>query len=198
MSADREGPPEISLRHRPTIKGIFVNSHVKAVRKALGDEGVEELERRLGHPIDYGDTQDVLVRDEVLLIEHALDLLSPSPIAPEERAYEAGCLHFQNFTTTPWARMLFTLFPRNFHYMMKHAPLVAERVFKGVRFHSSERTPTSILLTMEHNDYPLDHFRGLFAEWMSYFGHEGTVVGRDVGEAPGDRYEYLIEWEEIA
>jgi hypothetical protein len=169
-----------------------VNSHIKAVRNLLGDEGVRELARRLGHPIDYGDTQDVLVRDEVRLIEYALDLTSPIPIDPEDRAFEAGRLHFQNFTTTPWAKMLFTLFPRNFTYMIKHAPLVAERVFKGVQFRTRALNPRTLIITMENNDYPIDHFRGLFTAWLEYFGETGTIVGQDLGDR---RYEYIIELE---
>jgi len=44
---------------------------------------------------------------------------------------------------------------------------------------------------MENNDYPLDHFRGLFFEWLLFAGSTGTVAGRET--APR-RFEYIIAW----
>lgn len=176
----------------PTIKGIFVNSHVQAVRRALGEPGVRELERRAGHPVGYSDFEDVPVRDEVDVIEIANDLLSGGPIASSERAYEGGRLHFRNFKATPLARLMFTIFPRNFRYLMLHAPTIAERVFKGVLFTADDLGPSELRITMENNDYPVDHFRGLFQAWMDDFGLRGRVDGRET--FPG-RFEYSMRWE---
>lgn len=38
----------VDHNHRkiPVIKGMFVNSHIRAVRKVKGEAGVKELERR--------------------------------------------------------------------------------------------------------------------------------------------------------
>jgi hypothetical protein len=44
---------------------------------------------------------------------------------------------------------------------------------------------------MTNNDYPIDHFRGLFAEWMKFSGYEGTVTAEKVEP---DTYRYLMEW----
>jgi uncharacterized protein (TIGR02265 family) len=176
----------------PTIKGVFVNSHVEAVRHAKGDEGVHRLEEAFGASVAFGATQDVPIRDEVKIIELALDILADTPVDPNTRAFEAGRLHFRNFTTTPWAKILFTIFPRNYKYMVKHSPTIAERVFNGVRFQSEDLGPTAHRVIMENNDYPIDHFRGLFYEWMHYFGLKGDVQANE--SHPG-RYEYTMYWE---
>jgi uncharacterized protein (TIGR02265 family) len=179
------------VRFVPTIKGIFVNSHIEAVRRRLGSAGVDELERRFGAPLAFRAGQDVPVADEVRLIELALDLVHDVPLEANERAFEAGRLHFRNFTTTPYARVLFTLFPRNFHFMMLHAKTVAERVFKGVQFRVEDLGPHALLLTMENADYPLEHFQGLFQEWMDFFEVQGSVHAT---VHPDGRFEYRMEW----
>lgn len=176
----------------PVIKGVFVNSHVAAVRRALGDEGVQALEDRYGAPVSFGPTEDVPVREEVRIIELALDLLRPDQATADARAFEAGRLHFRNFTTTPWAKILFRLFPRNYHYMTTHAHVVAERVFKGVEFEPEDLGPQKVRLTMRGADYPIDHFRGLFYEWMRYFDLTGDVTAAQAG--PGE-YVYTMQWE---
>ena len=186
-----ESPGAAVVLQRPTIKGMLVNSHVDAVRRSLGSLGVEQLADRMGHPVDYRDLENVPLADEVRLIEHALDLLAPGAVSADQRSFEAGRLHFRNFTTTPWARILFTIFPRNFGYMITHARLIAERVFRGVRFTHDELGPGHVRVVMENTDYPLDHFRGLFQEWMAYFGLEGDVQAHDAGDR---RYEYDIRW----
>lgn len=176
----------------PVIKGVFVNSHVQAVRRALGDDGVHALEEQYGAPVAFRAAEDVPVREEVRIIEFALDLLRPGDVAPEARAFEAGRLHFRNFTTTPWAKILFRIFPRNYHYMTTHAHVVAERVFKGIEFESEDLGPQKVRLTMRGADYPIDHFRGLFYEWMRYFDLRGDVAAAEAG--PG-HYVYTMEWD---
>lgn len=175
----------------PTIKGVFVTSHVDAVRKAKGAPGVKALESAFGRPVEFRATEDVPVRDEVRLIEHALDVLNGHSLAGRERAYEAGRLHFRDFTTTPWAKMVFGVFPRNFRYMMLHCSGIAEMVFRGVDFESEALGPKTVRVAMENADYPLEHFQGLFHEWMEYFGLTGTVDAKET--APG-RYEYTMKW----
>lgn len=176
----------------PTIKGIFVNSHIEAVRRAYGDGGVAELARRAGHAVDYRDLEDVPIRTEVEVIEIANDILSDRPIAPAQRAYEGGRLHFRNFKGTPIAKLMFAIFPRNFRYLMMHCSTIAERVFKGVRFESREISPREVVVTMDNADYPIDHFRGLFHAWMEDFGLRGEVTARALTPR---RFEYTMTWE---
>ncbi|MBI2077178.1 MAG: DUF2378 family protein [Euryarchaeota archaeon] len=176
----------------PTIKGVFVNSHIQAVRRLLGEAGVAELSRRFGRPVSFANTDDVPIADEVAIIEHALDLTSAVAIPRSRRAYEAGRLHFRNFTTTPWAKVLFGLFPRNLKFMLLHAGTVAERVFKGVTFETHEMGPRSVQILMGNNDYPVEHFRGLFHEWMRYFGLKGEV---SAGKTSDGRFEYIATWD---
>ena len=183
--------PEIRAVRAPTIKGIFVNSHIQMVRRELGEAGVRQLEERMGMPLRFRSTEDVPVRDEVRLIEHALDLTSRETFTGNARAFEAGRLHFRNFTTTPWAKVLFTLFPRNFRFMTLHAKTVAERVFSGVRFASEDLGEHTVRVTMENADYPIEHFRGLFQEWMTFFGYQGMVDARRLGS---QRFEYTMHW----
>lgn len=190
IAAAEPGNPTPAAVPTPTIKGVFVNSHVEAVRRQLGEPGVEELASRFGGSVDFRSGDDVPVRDEVRIIEYALDLLHDD-VPPQEREFEAGRLHFRNFTTTPWAKMLFSLFPKNFKFMILHAKTVAERVFRGVTFESNEIEPNTVLVVMENNDYPIDHFRGLFHEWMQDFGYDGRVSAHDAGSG---RYEYTITW----
>ena len=182
-----------TLQHAsPTIKGIFVGSHVEAVRRAKGPDGVRALEAAFGGPVDFADLADVPVREEVRLIELANDILRGAEVPAHERAYEGGRLHFRNFKRTPLARMTFAVFPRNFRYLMLHSPAIAERVFKGVRFQARPLGESGVEVVMRNNDYPLDHFRGLFQEWMEDFGYRGRVEGRET--APGE-FTYTMRWE---
>ncbi len=176
---------------KPTIKGIFVNSHIGAVRKQRGDEGVVELQRRYGKPLVFRNSENVPIAEEVKIIEHALDVLSASPIPAPDRAFEAGRLHFRNFTTTPLARIMFSLFLEDFKLMMLQVHNIAGHVFQGVKFSSQELEPHGIKVVMENNDYPLDHFRGLFFEWLHFAGSTGTVAGEETAPC---RFEYTIRW----
>jgi len=179
------------MNTKPTIKGLFVNSHIEAVRKKLGAEGVEKLESLFGKSIIFGNNQDVRVLDEVKIIEYALDLLSETPVPPEKRAYEAGRLHFRNFITTSFAKIAFPMFKSNFKTMMLRMNFLAEHIFKGVNFRSKELGDKKIEVIMENNDYPIDHFRGLFQEWMISSGLTGTVKAH---EAVDDQYIFIMEW----
>lgn len=175
----------------PTIKGMFVKSHVAAVRRLKGEEGVRALAAACGLPLDFRNSDDVPVHDEIRIIECALDLLTGGNVPPGERAFEAGRLHFRNFTTTPLARIIFALFRRNFRLMMVQAGHLGGHVFEGIRFSSVEEGPTRVIVRMENADYPIDHFRGLFQEWMLYSGAAGTVEARRIDRGI---YEYRMEW----
>jgi uncharacterized protein (TIGR02265 family) len=132
----------------------------------------------------------VPVREEVKIIELALDILSPLPIPPERRAFEAGRLHFRNFSTTPLGRIVFSMFRTDFKLMMMQASNIAGHVFKGVHFASEDLGPKAVRVTMTNNDYPIDHFRGLFQEWMEFAGKSGRVEA----SAAGGAYAYTMRW----
>ncbi|MBI3189432.1 MAG: DUF2378 family protein [Ignavibacteriales bacterium] len=176
---------------KPTIKGIFVNSHIKIVRELKGEQGVLELEKRFGKPLRFRNGENVLVREEVKLIELALDILTDHRFPVEERAFEAGRLHFRNFTTTPLAHIIFSQFRKNMKLLLMQAKHITGHVFQGVKFSSTDLGPTSVKIIMKNNDYPLDHFKGLFYEWILFAGYEGSVEARHI--VP-DQYEYTVVW----
>lgn len=176
---------------RPTIKGVFVKSHVLAVRKAKGSAGVRLLEKRLGHSVDYRNFDSVPVRDEVHLIEAALDILHPLERTPEKRAFEAGRLHFRNFRTTPLAKIIFSVYRRDFRTIVMNASNIAGHVFRGVIFTTVVESPRTMTVQLENNDYPLEHFQGFFTEWMHYSGLKGHVDARVL---PDGRYAYTMVW----
>lgn len=175
----------------PTIKGIFVNSHLKAVEKRHGSDGLHRLETLVGQPLHFGAAQDVPVSLEVRVLEAAVELLVDHPVAEDQVAYEAGRLHYRNFKGTPWAKVIFGMFPRDFGFMIRHSPVIAERVFKGVAFQALELAPTTLKLVMDNADYPVDHFKGFFQAWMEDYGLTGTCIGQAVAAR---RYEYVMMW----
>jgi hypothetical protein len=140
----------------------------------------------------FRNADDVPVRDEVRLITCALRVMRGHPIPARRLAYEAGWLHFTNFATTPFARIIFSAFRRSFKSLMLQSNNIAGHVFRGVVFRSEDIGPKAVRVTMDNNDYPLDHFRGLFAAWMAYSGHRGQVTGRRSGP---NRYVYTARWQ---
>ncbi len=191
MKGDRLFSDFSMTSQQPTIKGIFINSHIKAVEKKRGKEGVQDLERRYGKPMKFRNSEDVPVMEEVKIIECALEVISDTPIPPEDLAFQAGRLHFTNFTTTPLARIVFTLFRKDFKLTMLRAQHIAGHVFRGVNFATEDLGTNAIRIVMDNNNYPLDHFRGLFYEWVHFAGLKGTVEATEV--KPG-RFEYTIRW----
>jgi uncharacterized protein (TIGR02265 family) len=175
----------------PTIKGVFVNSHINAVRKHRGESGIRTLEQLYGKSVSFRNSDNIPVAEEVRIIELALGIVADRPIPPAERAFEAGRLHFRNFSTTPLGRIIFSMFRKNFKLMMLQSYHVAGHVFQGVKFRPEDLGPTSVRIVMENNDYPLDHFRGLFYEWLLFSGASGSVDARII---PENLYEYTISW----
>jgi hypothetical protein len=51
----------------------------------------------------------------------------------------------------------------------------------------------TVKITLEHSDYPLEHFQGFFEEWISSLGYVGGVTAEQL--KPGT-YEYTIDWHE--
>ena len=182
----------MATRPKPTIKGIFVRSHIAALRAAKGPASVRELEKRYGRPLKFKNSDNVPVHDEVKLIEQVLDLMSNQPVPPAERAFEAGRLHFRNFTTTPLAKIVFSVYRQELKRVLMSAASIAGHVFQGVDFTSEELGPTAVRITLQNNDYPLDHFRGLFDEWIRYSGHKGSVNGT---ESADGSFVYDLHWD---
>lgn len=179
------------MSQTPMIKGVFVNSHIQALKAAKGPEGVEELAKMFGKPISFGAVQDVPVREEVRLIECTLAIMHPE-IPHEQRAFEAGRLHFTNFRSTPLGRIIFKAGTKDFKKMMMGSRYLAQHVFKHTVITTEELGEKKLKLRMENADYPADHFRGLLFEWMKFFGLTGTVTVKIV--SPGV-YEYTLEWQ---
>jgi uncharacterized protein (TIGR02265 family) len=176
----------------PTIRGIFVNSHIREVEKEKGEKGLRELERKYGKPLEFKNSDHVAVREEIKIIEAALQVLSNTPVPQKDLAFEAGRLHFKNFSQTPLGKIIFSAFRKNFKLMMMNSKHIAEHVFRGVRFTPTELGPQELRIIMDNSDYPIDHFRGLFQEWMNYSGLKGTITGTITGPR---QYEYHMEWQ---
>lgn len=177
-------------RESPTIKGIFVKSHVDAVKKEKGAEGLQELEKMFGAPLTFSNSQNVPVKDEVRLIECAVKLLTPE-ISENEIPLEAGRLHFRDFSTTPFGRIIFSMFKNNFKLMMMQSKNIAGHIFNGVQFSAEDLGENAVKITSENNDYNLQHFKGLFEEWMRFSGHKGTVDARAITPTT---FEYTLSW----
>lgn len=176
----------------PTIKGIFVNSHIRALRKVKGDEGLERLRAQCPDLLNFKNSADVPVRDEVRLLECATQILNNSrSLSKKELEYEAGRLHFQNFLTTPLAKILLPLLKTQFKSVILGTGHIAGHVFKGVDFLSEEVGEKSVRVRMRNNDYPLQHFRGFFQAWLDFSGLNGETYGT---KERGNVFEYKMEW----
>jgi uncharacterized protein (TIGR02265 family) len=175
----------------PTIRGLFVMSHINALEAKKGNAGIVELMARYGKPIRFGALDNVPVREEVAIIEHVLDILTDDGVPRERREFEAGKLHFENFSKTELGGLVMPLFRSNVRAFFMNANHIAGYVFNGVRFIAEERGPGDIRLIMENNDYPLDHFAGFFQGVLEYGRLTGTVTATDLGER---RYAYDIRW----
>ncbi len=176
---------------RPTIKGVFVKSHIRAVERVRGREGLIELHRRFGRPFNYSNDSNVPVADEVAILEHIVDMLSPRALSGPERSLEAGRLHFRDFSSTRLWKILQPLFKLNPKFVLMQSHAIAGYVFKHVEFASEDFGEHTVKITMFNNDYPLEHFKGFFEEWMYSFGLQASV---EALERTRTRYEYVISW----
>jgi uncharacterized protein (TIGR02265 family) len=179
------------MDRRPTIKGIYVNSHVRAVQKKRGPEGLKTVEACFGRPLKFHNSENIPVRDEVKLLECSLSVMRERPVPESEKEYQAGRLHFDNFVDTPMAKIIFSVFRKNFKMLAMKAENIAGHVFEGVKFTSTDLGPNSVKVVTENNDYPLAHFRGFFQCWIEFAGLEGQV---NASEISPNVYEYLITW----
>lgn len=176
---------------RPTIKGIFVNSHIRALEKELGEDGLVELRKRFGKSIDFKANDDVPVADEVALLEHIVKMTSARSLTQEQVALEAGRLHFRNFTTTPLWNFLSPFFTLNQKFVLLQSARIATMVFQKVIFSADDLATQIVKITLHHNDYPIEHFQGFFEEWIKEANLNGSVEAYRAGDG---RFEYTIAW----
>ncbi len=175
----------------PCVRGIFVLSHINAVRKAKGNEGVRLLERGFGKSLDFDVDDLVPVRDELKIIDAALHLTSVDAVPAPQVDYEAGKLHFRNFSTTTLGKTLLLVFRDDFKFILLRTPAVARLVFSGMSFSATDLGPNSVRVCIRNCAYPLEHFHGIFSEWMSCCGIRGAVETEKLGVR---EYSYLMRW----
>lgn len=176
---------------KPTIKGIFVNSHISMLKDSKGDSAVQELRDKVGFPIDYKEDEDIFLGDEEKIID-ALVLMENPNISADKLHFESGKLHFTNWTKTPWSKQLFSLLPPDFKYMMMHLNVIIVKVFQNFTFESTELGEKRVKVSANNNYYDVQHWVGLFQAWMDLFGLKGLVSGEKTGEHSCDLF---FEWE---
>jgi uncharacterized protein (TIGR02265 family) len=173
-----------------TIKGMFLNSHVRAVREALGPEGVRKLKACYGSRVDFRFLQEVPVDNEIRLISCTLMLLRPS-VPQERREFEAGVLHFRNFSTTALGRLVLAASRRRIKTILLQSRYLAPRVFRGIRVATKDLGPKHVRLVMYNNEYPLEHFRGFFTAWVDW---SGNICKVEAEASSRNTQEFDITW----
>src|SRR4051812_10955478 len=89
---------------RPTIKGVYILSHIRAFERERGEDQLRELGVRYGKSLLIKNGDYLPVAEEVAILELIVEISSPKILSEEECALSAGHLHFKNFTSTPlWA-----------------------------------------------------------------------------------------------
>lgn len=180
-------------KNQPTIKGLFVKTHVRAIKKKRGPLGLRTLQAQFGKPLKFGAWQNIPVADEVKLINCAVVLYSDQRINPEKLDYEAGRFHCQNFLTTPLAKTVMKRLGKNFKLMMLLASKVAGQVFRGLKAEAEDLGENKVKIVFTNSGYPVEHFAGFFEEWMSYLGLLGIARGEEL--EPGN-IKYIMTWKE--
>ncbi len=177
----------------PLIKGMFISSHIDKLRREKGDAAVAELYKRLGIEKGFNNFEDYPVRQEIEIIETVLELLDGA--APENKEFEAGRLHFKNFSETFFGKMTISIAPRTsegFKTIMQGVSLIGRYVFKNTNVSSRLIDESVVKVIMDNNDYSIEHFRGFFYEWAVFWGLvQPEVTAEELAEK---RYEYTIRW----
>ncbi len=182
----------LMANEQPTIKGIFVMSHIRALEKQWGESALQELQRRYGKPLRFRMSDNVPISEENAILGHIIDITSATQLKKEDRAYEAGRLHMRNFSTTPMWWLLSPALQHSPRWLFLQSKHMAELVFEGVTFDSRELSPTTVQIRMSQDgSYPVEHFQGFLKEMIATAGLVGTVES-DV-DADG-AYVYTITW----
>jgi len=121
-----------------------------------------------------------------------LEVLSDTPVPPEKKSFEAGRLHFIDFSETPLGKIIFSVFRNDFKTMMTKSQYITQHVFKGLEFKPLETGPKEVKIVMTNADYSIEHFRGLFQAWMDFSGEKGIVEAREI---ESKEYEYTMKWQ---
>ena len=176
----------------PTIKGIFVNSHINFLKKYGGEDALEKLEKKMQKKIKYSTWQDVPMSEEIQIIEYVFDIVYPSAVVSEkDRSFEAGRLHFRNFITTPFGKILFTALPKNFKGTLLKLPMIIKHIFKNLEFSVTGLSKNKVKIEVSNMNYPPEHFSGLFHEWMVFWKLHGRIDAKIKSDIS---CEYLISW----
>ncbi len=173
------------------IRGVYVNTHLRALRREHGEHAFVELQRRFGKELRFDATELVPVGDEVRILEDIIAITHPG-IADDQKRIEAGKLHFRNFSHTTLWRVLKPFVAINLKWVLMRSRAIAGRVFQGVTFVSRDSGENSVVITLLNNDYPVEHFVGFFESLIMYTGYVPEVTAHTV--AHGLMYEYLISW----
>jgi uncharacterized protein (TIGR02265 family) len=181
------------MPQEPTIRGVFVKSHIRALEKERGAQGIEDLRRRFNKSIEFGNTDNVPVRYEIELLEKIVEVLAGHILPDKERELEAGRLHFRNFTTTPLWAIVSSMFGSDPKSLLMQSSTIAGRVFRGVEFTSEDAGERTMRIVMRNNDYPMEHFQGFFDELLKQCGVSGYV---EAYKHTDNAYEYVIAWSE--
>ncbi len=179
----------------PTITGIFIHSHIAKLRYEKGEEGITELERRLGKPAIYSLLGRYPVKEEIEIIGHVLDILTDGRYEGDTREFESGRLHAQNFLRTTLGILVASSVPKTaegFQTLILRSAGIARRVFRNTNF-SAQMIGGHIMVKMENNDYSIEHFRGFFHELMEQWGL--TDIAVDTHERAPKTFEYTLAWE---
>lgn len=175
----------------PCIKGIFVKSHINALKREKGEEGLLLFESRYGKKLEISNNDNIPLAEELKIIEYVFDILNPGKYNREEKSFETGRMHFRNFVTTPLAKIIFPVFKNSFKKIMLNVSSLAGHIFKGIQFISKEEGPKSVKITLTNYKESPQHVMGLFYEWMLYSGLEGTVK---YIESESETCVFLLTW----
>jgi hypothetical protein len=177
----------------PTIRGVYVNSHIKALQKAKGRDAIKELRRLYGKPLEFGNFQNIPIEEELKIMHAVFNLLSSSPVINENFDYEAGKFHFQNFMTAPLTKLFFSLFGKNFRTVVWAASKVSKGIFTGVQVRKKNAGIHTEQIILENNEYPAHHFVGFFDAWLTHLGLIGMTTMKELSPRV---HEYTVTWKE--
>jgi len=181
----------MATHKEPTIKGVFVNSHLKALVAAKGEAALAGLEKLLGRPLKFHALEDVPVKLELKIVNACFDFMTGAPLEGDSRDFEAGRFHFKDFANTPLGQFILSTFPKDFKSFVLRSDAVANRILKGTEMSALDLGVKKVKLYFSRSPYPVEHLRGFLQEWMNYWGIKGTVTAQ---KTDGPKSEYTLSW----